>query len=577
MDDEAVAKYPGLYARSGVWYLRKRVPADLVHVERRSQIRLSLETADKKVAIRRYPLKLAEMEVGFEKLRTQLREQGRVPAALSSGKLEQLARRDVEGLVLRWWANREPLRHSEDNDALDPSEALHTIEQDLGALDKPHPQEPDPVRSIADQLLVQAGMAAYPQRRGPIRTKVRYPAVDRSSEQYRYLCELVGRALPLELAILRDHLLGRHDAPHDPLFHPAGLVDAGRPDGAGATRCIRDLIAEYRAEREALLGKESTDRKYGLVFRVMEEVVGPDMPVRALGRAECVRMLTFLRKLPPNCGKRFPKLTLSQAVAKAESEKLPGLAPNTVGSYMQNLAAILRWAECGGWGVKADTKDLIASRRPQIRRRGFTTNELRTLFEALEPYRRSEPTKFWVPALALFTGARAGEICQLRIEDVVDVDGVDCLNLSEFDAKGLRVEDKRLKTRTSERLVPLHSDLIDAGFLDFVTQRAQAGRLFPDLKPGPKGSFSHEFSKWFGRFKRRIGLNEPALVFHSFRHGFRDACRRADISDETAQALGGWAGVNQATHYGDRGAVPVLGRAMSKLEFGGFRLPAGSD
>jgi integrase len=326
-----------------------------------------------------------------------------------------------------------------------------------------------------------------------------------------------------------------------------------------------------------MLGKESTDRKYGLLFRVMEEVLGPTLPVAAIGRAQCVEVLNFLRRLPPNATKRFPKLTLAEAVAKAEAEGLRGLAPNTFATYMQNLTAILRWAENGGWGVKVNTRGLVSTRKPQVRRRGFEPDELVKLFGALEPYREADPTKYWVPALALFTGARAGEICQLRVEDVAEVKGVRCLNLSEFDAKGQRVEDKRLKTEASERYVPLHPRLIDAGFLEFVERQRPERRLFPDLTPGPKSTYSHTFSKWFGRFKRRAGFNEPSLVFHSFRHGFRDACREADISDETSSALGGWTGINQATRYGDRSAVPILDRAMRKLDFAGFRLNASAD
>jgi hypothetical protein len=117
---------------------------------------------------------------------------------------------------------------------------------------------------------------------------------------------------------------------------------------------VRDLIAEYRKEREALRGKESTHRKYGLLFRAMKEVWGDDMPVQAIGRSQCIELLSFLKRVPPNVGKRFPRLSLTRAVAKADAEGLPGLAPNTVGSYMQGLVAILRWATDADWGVKVN-------------------------------------------------------------------------------------------------------------------------------------------------------------------------------------------------------------------------------
>lgn len=338
-------------------------------------------------------------------------------------------------------------------------------------------------------------------------------------------------------------------------------------------RTVRDLIAEYRAERESKHGKESTDRKYGLLFRIMEEVLGADTPVPAIGRPQCIEVLNFLKRMPPNATKRFPRLSLAQAVAKAEAEGLKGLAANTVASYMQNFVAVLTWATNAGWGVKVSTQGLVPERKAEVKRRGFDPDELRKLFAALEPFQKSDPTKYWVPALALFTGARAGEICQLRVEDVVDVKGVRCLNLSEFDADGHRVEDKRLKTATSERYVPLHPALIEAGFLDFVEGRDAKTRLFPDLQPGPKNSYSHNFSKWFGAFKKRLGFVQRSLVFHSFRHGFRDACRDAEIAEETSRALGGWAAIDQATRYGNRGMVPVLDRAMRKIEFGDFCLP----
>ena len=567
-----MAKYPGLYARDGVWYVRKRVPIDLVHVEKRSQIRLSLDTQKVREAVKRYHFRLAEIEIGFETLRNELRERGKVSGALAVGKLERLSRGEIEALVADWWTARTAYRTlpvSGDND--DP---MALLEEEERFLVHGHEAGADPVQSVADRLLVDAGIAAQPLRVGKIKTQVLYPVVDRSTAQYRYLRELVARALPLEIALARDSITGAKAASYDPLLHPTGVKLSGQSLEHGEGRTLKDLVTEYRTEREAVRGKESTDRKYGLLFRVLEEVIGSETLVAAIGRAQCVDVLTFLRRLPPNATKRFPTLTLSEAAAKAEAGGLPGLAPNTVGSYMQNLSAILRWAEQGGWGVKVNTGSLIDSRSPRVKRRGFGQDELRTLFTALEQFRESEPTKYWVPALALFTGARAGEICQLRAGDVVDVDGVRCLNLSLFDEEGRRVEDKRLKTEASERFVPLHPMLIATGFIDFVDGYEGRDRLFPDLTLGAKNSYSHNFSKWFGRFKKRIGLAEPALVFHSFRHGFRDACRNADISDETARALGGWAGIDQATSYGNRGAVPNLYRAMRKLDFGGFVLPS---
>jgi integrase len=570
MGDETLTKYPGLYARdNGAWYVRKRVPVDLVGVEKRASLRFSLDTADRRSAIKRYPFKLAEIEAYFAKLRERLRMMGPIEGALALGKLERLRQGQIEAVVSDWWRRREAARTPVVEEPEEVAALVADVEHDARHVGTG--ADCEVVRSVADRLLVDAGMAVRPHRVGAIIARVRQPDVDRGTTSYRYLCELVARGLGAEAALAKDHLLCRSEAPYDPIFNPD--ANAGNEGSFVNDRRLADLFEAYTAERTALHGEQSTEKRYGFVFRIMAEVLGSDKPASSLTRADCVKVLTFLKRLPPNATKRFPNLSLTEVAELADQQSLPRLAPNSIASYMQALAAVLRWAEDAGWGVAINMRDLIGSREATVKRRGFRPEELERLFASLTPFRRSEPAKFWVPALALFTGARAGEICQLRVEDVEEVEGVKCLNLSLFDKAGRRVDDKRLKTKASERYVPLHPALLDAGFEAFVGSGKEGERLFSALERGPDERYSHGFSKWFGRHKKRIGFDEPALVFHSFRHGFRDACRRAEINEETAQALGGWASESQAARYGDRGMVPVLDRAIRKLDFGGFALP----
>jgi integrase len=571
MDENELAKYPGLYQRSGVWYVRKKVPIDLRHLNSGDQVRKSLDTSDLKAAKRLYPDKLNEITRGFELQRENLGWHDKVTQALLTAKLERLSRAEIDGLVWSWWEKRAAARQPRAEDDYELAETLRSIDEDLRDLAAPGADDGDPAERLADQLLAEAGMASKPQKVGGITTVSRLPQVDRTSDQYRYLRDRVRVALEIEGRLVRDFLTGERSAPKDPQFNPAGGAPV-RVGVSGEERRLSDLITAYKAERVTLYGEESTSRKYGLLFRVLEDVLGAGLPVSSIRRDHCVQVLSFLQALPPNASKRFPTLSLSEAKEKAKREGLRGMAPKTVGSYMQNLTAILNWAEADGWGCRVNAKGLVETREALVKRRGFEHDELKRVFAGLKEYRKTQPTRFWVPALALFTGARAGEICQLRVEDVVEVGDVSCLNLTVFDATGRRVAGKRLKTPSSERYVPLHPELLAAGFLAFVEGRQADARLFPDLEPGPSGNYSHALSKWFGGYLDRVGLSEPGLVFHSFRHGFRNACRDAEVGDETAEALGGWAGINQATKYGDRGRVPNLNRAIKKIAYGDFRL-----
>lgn len=567
MSGTDLARYPNLWKRGTRYYVRVRVPADLRLVEKREHVVISLRTSDYREAIRGYRDVHGQIERRFELQRAEVAARDTLSITLGKGQLDRLTDHQIEGLVRDWFETRAHLRRPIAR-AGEEMELLLLLQEDARDLDEIDPAVADVTHAAADQLLADAGVPVGRRRVGRGR-----PVVERNSRQYRYLFELVGRALRAENAMAQQFLLGRPIAQIDP------LLNSDRPSpsefGSGRQgRSLAELIDAYRKDRERAHGLESTDRKYAHIFRALKEALGPDKHVADINRRDCRAVRDFLETVPKNATKHYPKLSLADAAKAGAREGRPCLAPTTVASYMNNLCALLNWAVHEEWINRNPAKGLVERRRAQVRRRGFSPDELKALFSALALLRRAQPERFWVPALALYTGARAGEICQLQAGDVIEVEGVWCINLSEFGADGRRVDDKTLKTDASERIVPLHPQLLAAGFRTYVSECLKVGqdRLFPTLVAGPKGTYSHEFSKWFGRFRRSIGLGQPALVFHSFRHGFRDACRLAHIPEETARALGGWAATNQAARYGDRGMVHVLDQAVRKLDFGGFRL-----
>lgn len=112
----------------------------------------------------------------------------------------------------------------------------------------------------------------------------------------------------------------------------------------------------------------------------------------------------------------------------------------------------------------------------------------------------------WIVLCLAFSGARCMEILQLAPSDVRDVEGVLCFDIH-------RGEGLALKNDPSVRVVPVHSQLVTAGFLEW--SRAQTGsRLFPLLHP--KGSTA--VSMWFTRLLKRLKIKRPALSLHSLRH-----------------------------------------------------------
>lgn len=555
----AIKGYRGLIPRGGTYSVKVRVPADLTPFYRGEHVVKALRASSLAEAKRLHPQKVAEIEDGFEELRSRLNGQDRVRLALQSGRLEFLRDRDVAALVHDWISQRDlPLAPVDSAEAAVQRGEFSDLERRLL---HPEPYEADPAQHMADRLLVKAGVPTRVLGRLQKASTVA-PVVDHSTEQYRYLVGLVRKALAGET---QQALIAAGGAPRFDVTDPL----------ASATMSVNDLIDSYSAARSEAYGEESTKRKRSLGFRALREVIDGRSAASAVTDQHAQAVARLIAQTPSNATKKLGKITVREAAASAAVKGLPLVAPATIAGHIQGLRAMFSWAEDQGeWGITRNPFRRVKSvRAPQVKREKFSPEQLQDLFHALAAFRKKRPSRFWVPALALYTGARMNEICQLYTLDVIGVEGVSCLNLSEFGADGRRVPDKRVKNSTSERIVPLHKALIDAGFLAFVATRRGSDRLFPDLQLGPDGRYSHGFSKWFGAFKKSFDFDKPSLVFHSFRHGFRDACRRAEIGDEAGNALGGWTHINQGSRYGERGMVPELNRAIQKLSFGEFVLP----
>jgi integrase len=170
---------------------------------------------------------------------------------------------------------------------------------------------------------------------------------------------------------------------------------------------------------------------------------------------------------------------------------------------------------------------------------------------------------YWLPVLGLYHGFRAGELCQLDRADLVQRDGVWCLRIrpsheDEADAKSV-------KTAESVRTVPLHKRVIELGFLEY--ERSLKGtKLFPLIQPDSRGRWSGDYSKWFGRYRRSIGLDQRWTDFHSFRHTWKSAARGAEMPEDYHDEISGHDNASVGRSYG-RYPVRVLKRALDKVRF----------
>ena len=188
------------------------------------------------------------------------------------------------------------------------------------------------------------------------------------------------------------------------------------------------------------------------------------------------------------------------------------------------------------------------------------------LFRSVRPASHSiNSALMWVPLIALFSGMRSEEICQLRsADDVNKNDGVWFFNVAEG-------EGQRVKTEAGIRQVPVHSNLIKIGFLDYVehARRDPSGLLFPGLKPGgPDHKLNWYFTRRVGTYFTRIGITRPRVTFHSLRKNVVQALEHAGVQQsDTALIVGHERGFTYSRYNPGGLKLPRLRRIVEKIRY----------
>ncbi|MCJ8507949.1 hypothetical protein MUU53_08470 [Rhizobium lemnae] len=161
----------------------------------------------------------------------------------------------------------------------------------------------------------------------------------------------------------------------------------------------------------------------------------------------------------------------------------------------------------------------------------------------------------WVPWICAYTGARAGEVCQLRKEDFIEIDGVRCIAL---------LPDAGTIKTGKFRHVPLHPHLLEQGIWEYA-KRAKAGPLFynGNLTSGqPWVQTVQILGEWVRGTAKvtdpRIGPN------HAWRHWFKSKGRTAGVDDAYLDAICGHTSPAQGRKYGEF-EPPALLREIKKL------------
>jgi integrase len=271
---------------------------------------------------------------------------------------------------------------------------------------------------------------------------------------------------------------------------------------------------------------------------------------------------------------------LTDVTRAAAADFLAGLkvSNRTRNAYATTLRSIFECARRRGRFTGRDNPfDGMKAKVAGSSYQPFTIPQLQTLFGALprevRPAKHSPETALpWVALIALYTGARLEEIAQLTTADV-----------REESANGARVwcidvhngGENKLKNDSSARLIPVHSELVRLGLLDYV-KALRAGPLFPGLtrRESKGGKVGARVGELFRKRLVALGLKRDGLCFHSLRHCVAGRLDAAGVpQSDAARVLGhAVAGMSYGTYSQAGPGLKRVAGVVEQISYEGLRL-----
>lgn len=334
------------------------------------------------------------------------------------------------------------------------------------------------------------------------------------------------------------------------------------PPGSPA-RLLAVEIGDFSKHQQRRKLKSNTIKDYARTLNLLLLTCG-DIPVSRIDHTHVERLWDLLRWAPSALlqDEKLRAMTVDEVIALGQANGVQGVSEATLSKHnlcLNNffLRLVATRAIPGNPMVamgKIKKNLVIDPKRGKKAERFLEESELQKIFEpeTFLTWAKKWPHRWWIPILALYSGARVNELAQLKVHDIVNEDGVWCIAIQ------LTVDDdlagnEHFKTRqtvkgaSALRRIPIHQAVLEAGFIDFVEDIKACGhpRLFPNLSAGTceaSGETSARYSQGlviqFSAYLKKLGFGK-GLGFHAFRHTLASKLKHALVPQEDIAAITG--------------------------------------
>jgi len=323
---------------------------------------------------------------------------------------------------------------------------------------------------------------------------------------------------------------------------------------------LEAFLQNKRGENPGI--KEATLDEYRVAVRELVEILG-DKSASEVSYEDAASYRDTLLKTPKH---RRKTAYASKPIAELVALDLPSeqcLSAKTVSGRLANASTYFTWLKV----IKAASENPFEHVKLAVASKSYTAykpEDLATIFTSAlyteTPPARSKRSNWWLLLFAAFTGARIGELVQLRLEDLSESAGIFSITVTD------EGEDMRVKTAAGRRVIPVHPLLLELGLAEYVSELKVSGeeRLLPSIKQGSAKPGS-EASKWYcERYRAKhlpASFKEDGKVFHSFRHSFIETAIQCNLDVAKIQQMVG----HERAHFGETATYAGAGYTQSQL------------
>lgn len=370
-----------------------------------------------------------------------------------------------------------------------------------------------------------------------------------TSEGRMALQRLTRTTVKVHEALYQRSLGEPVDTPDAPM-HPETVLPIEEPglEPEDKPKTLRDIVPSWRQ----LNGHAETGnaaKRTAKALKLFEEACGT-VPLGDLTRATGVAFLKFL----------------------LDSEAR-GFGNKTAHNHFSAVDVLVNTAVREGVLDRNQFAVPFDKTKGAKRREGWTDDELAVLFGSPLFSDQMEQVRHWDKVtpedgraallLLLHTGARIGEIAQLRREDFQTRNGVKTVRIT--------AEAGTVKTAESERTVALASHLLADPWFSAWHEKVAGGTggAFPSLG-GRATAPGDTLGRWFLELRRLLELPTGRLAgSHKFRHWIRGALADKGIGTETADSITGHAaqGSSGRVSYTKAASPKAMREALDSLEW----------